>query len=176
MFVQIIDTPFLVHPEKRNFLPGMLFQNPNIDLTLGSMYRCQKRSFLSFECNPEETRTYLSSKAQTFARKHSEIVEIHLRNFLEAIWKNWKFFQVNLQLFRLRKFLEVKSFFYFLNFRTFLGLFLSNFYFWNSEISLCFLEMSEVNVTITEFFLAKCTSPFFFFLSKMALKLYISSQ
>uniref|UniRef100_A0A8D3D1V9 Prominin 1 b n=1 Tax=Scophthalmus maximus TaxID=52904 RepID=A0A8D3D1V9_SCOMX len=36
---QIIDTPFLVHPAKRNFLPGMLFQNPNIDLTLGSMYR-----------------------------------------------------------------------------------------------------------------------------------------
>ncbi|XP_054865974.1 prominin 1 b isoform X3 [Amphiprion ocellaris] len=36
---KIIDTPFLVHPEKKNFLPGMLFQNPNIDLTLGSMYR-----------------------------------------------------------------------------------------------------------------------------------------
>ncbi|XP_017262626.1 prominin 1 b isoform X1 [Kryptolebias marmoratus] len=36
---KIIDTPFLVHPEKRNFLPGMLFQNPNIDLTLGAMYR-----------------------------------------------------------------------------------------------------------------------------------------
>uniref|UniRef100_A0A3P9BLQ0 Prominin 1 b n=1 Tax=Maylandia zebra TaxID=106582 RepID=A0A3P9BLQ0_9CICH len=36
---KIIDTPFLVHPEKRNFLPGMLFQNPNIDLTLGGMYR-----------------------------------------------------------------------------------------------------------------------------------------
>uniref|UniRef100_A0A3P9MCS3 Prominin 1 b n=1 Tax=Oryzias latipes TaxID=8090 RepID=A0A3P9MCS3_ORYLA len=33
---KIIDTPFLVHPEKKNFLPGMLFQNPNIDLTLGS--------------------------------------------------------------------------------------------------------------------------------------------
>uniref|UniRef100_A0A3B3B9E9 Prominin 1 b n=1 Tax=Oryzias melastigma TaxID=30732 RepID=A0A3B3B9E9_ORYME len=36
---KIIDTPFLVHPEKKNFLPGMLFQNPNIDLTLGSVYR-----------------------------------------------------------------------------------------------------------------------------------------
>ncbi|XP_068178749.1 prominin 1 b isoform X3 [Antennarius striatus] len=35
----IIDTPFLVHPAKKNFLPGMLFQNPNIDLTIGSMYR-----------------------------------------------------------------------------------------------------------------------------------------
>ncbi|XP_034712858.1 prominin 1 b isoform X2 [Etheostoma cragini] len=36
---KIIDTPFLVHPAKKNFLPGMLFLNPNIDLTLGSMYR-----------------------------------------------------------------------------------------------------------------------------------------
>uniref|UniRef100_A0A672ZY58 Prominin 1 b n=1 Tax=Sphaeramia orbicularis TaxID=375764 RepID=A0A672ZY58_9TELE len=36
---KIIDTPFLVHPNKKNFLPGMLFQNPNIDLTLGGMYR-----------------------------------------------------------------------------------------------------------------------------------------
>lgn len=36
---KIIDTPYLVHPAKKNFLPGMLFQNPNIDLTIGSMYR-----------------------------------------------------------------------------------------------------------------------------------------
>uniref|UniRef100_A0AAV2LFI5 Prominin 1 b n=1 Tax=Knipowitschia caucasica TaxID=637954 RepID=A0AAV2LFI5_KNICA len=44
---KIIDTPFLVHPAKKNFLPGMLFQNPNIDLTIGSMYReCYKNSGL----------------------------------------------------------------------------------------------------------------------------------
>ncbi|XP_067352811.1 prominin 1 b isoform X3 [Channa argus] len=36
---KIIDTPFLVHPAKKNFLPALLFQNSNIDLTLGSMYR-----------------------------------------------------------------------------------------------------------------------------------------
>lgn len=36
---KIIDTPFLVHPDKKNFLPGMLFQNANIDLTIGGMYR-----------------------------------------------------------------------------------------------------------------------------------------
>ncbi|KAK9980846.1 hypothetical protein ABG768_000430 [Culter alburnus] len=36
---EIIDTPYMVHPAKKNFLPGMLFQDPNIDLTLGSMYR-----------------------------------------------------------------------------------------------------------------------------------------
>ncbi|TSO98536.1 Prominin-1-A [Bagarius yarrelli] len=35
---KIIDTPYMVHPGKRNFLPGMLFQNPNIDLTIGSLY------------------------------------------------------------------------------------------------------------------------------------------
>lgn len=39
ILLQIIDTPYLVHPAKKNFLPGMLFQNPNIDLTIGSMYR-----------------------------------------------------------------------------------------------------------------------------------------
>ncbi|KAK3507564.1 hypothetical protein QTP70_028474 [Hemibagrus guttatus] len=36
---KIIDTPYMVHPGKKNFLPGMLFQNPNIDLTIGSLYR-----------------------------------------------------------------------------------------------------------------------------------------
>uniref|UniRef100_A0A8C1AAH4 Prominin 1 b n=1 Tax=Cyprinus carpio carpio TaxID=630221 RepID=A0A8C1AAH4_CYPCA len=36
---KIIDTPYMVHPAKKNFLPGMLFQDPNIDLTVGSMYR-----------------------------------------------------------------------------------------------------------------------------------------
>ncbi|XP_060771823.1 prominin 1 b [Neoarius graeffei] len=35
---KIIDSPYLVHPGQKNFLPGMLFQNPNIDLTVGSMY------------------------------------------------------------------------------------------------------------------------------------------
>uniref|UniRef100_A0A8B9LWM6 Prominin-1-A-like n=1 Tax=Astyanax mexicanus TaxID=7994 RepID=A0A8B9LWM6_ASTMX len=36
---KVIDTPFLVHPAKKNFLPGLLFQDPNLDLTLGSLYR-----------------------------------------------------------------------------------------------------------------------------------------
>ncbi|XP_062376541.1 prominin 1 b [Sardina pilchardus] len=36
---KIIDTPYMVHPVKKNFLPGMLFNDPNIDLTIGSMYR-----------------------------------------------------------------------------------------------------------------------------------------
>ncbi|KAJ3614100.1 hypothetical protein NHX12_017677 [Muraenolepis orangiensis] len=36
---KIIDTPYMVHPVKKNFLPGLLFQNPNLDLTVGSMYQ-----------------------------------------------------------------------------------------------------------------------------------------
>ncbi|XP_067297819.1 prominin 1 b isoform X2 [Pseudorasbora parva] len=44
---KIIDTPYMVHPAKKNFLPGMLFQDPNIDLTVGSMYRdCYENSGL----------------------------------------------------------------------------------------------------------------------------------
>lgn len=36
---KVIDTPYLVHPAKKNFLPGLLFQDPNLDLTVGSLYR-----------------------------------------------------------------------------------------------------------------------------------------
>ncbi|TRY95188.1 hypothetical protein DNTS_032482 [Danionella cerebrum] len=44
---KIIDTPYMVHPAKKNFLPGMLFQDPNIDLTIGSMYSdCHENSGL----------------------------------------------------------------------------------------------------------------------------------
>uniref|UniRef100_A0AAY4A284 Prominin 1 b n=1 Tax=Denticeps clupeoides TaxID=299321 RepID=A0AAY4A284_9TELE len=44
---KIIDTPYIVHPTKKNFLPGMLFQDPNLDLTIGSMYRdCHENSGL----------------------------------------------------------------------------------------------------------------------------------
>uniref|UniRef100_W5UFM4 Prominin-1-A n=1 Tax=Ictalurus punctatus TaxID=7998 RepID=W5UFM4_ICTPU len=35
---KILDTPYMVHPGKKNFLPDMLFRNPNIDLTIGSLY------------------------------------------------------------------------------------------------------------------------------------------
>ncbi|XP_046698785.1 prominin 1 b isoform X4 [Silurus meridionalis] len=35
---KIIDAPYIVHPGKKNVLPGMLFQNPNINLTIGSLY------------------------------------------------------------------------------------------------------------------------------------------
>ncbi|XP_056136297.1 prominin 1 b [Lampris incognitus] len=36
---QIIDTPYIVHPAKKNILAEMVFQNPNLDLTVGSMYQ-----------------------------------------------------------------------------------------------------------------------------------------
>uniref|UniRef100_A0A8C9WMH0 Prominin 1 b n=1 Tax=Scleropages formosus TaxID=113540 RepID=A0A8C9WMH0_SCLFO len=38
---KLIDTPYLVNPGLKNFLPGMLFQNPQIDLTLESFYSCK---------------------------------------------------------------------------------------------------------------------------------------
>uniref|UniRef100_A0A4W4F0T2 Prominin 1 b n=1 Tax=Electrophorus electricus TaxID=8005 RepID=A0A4W4F0T2_ELEEL len=42
---EVIDTPYLVHPGKKNFLPGLLFQDPEIDLTMGSLYRdCYKNN------------------------------------------------------------------------------------------------------------------------------------
>uniref|UniRef100_A0A6Q2XCA4 Prominin 1 b n=1 Tax=Esox lucius TaxID=8010 RepID=A0A6Q2XCA4_ESOLU len=36
---KVIDTPYMVHPAKKNFLPALLFQKPNMDLTVGSLYR-----------------------------------------------------------------------------------------------------------------------------------------
>ncbi|XP_036439366.1 prominin 1 b [Colossoma macropomum] len=42
---KVIDTPYLVHPGKKNFLPGLLFQDPNLELTIGSLYRdCYENS------------------------------------------------------------------------------------------------------------------------------------
>ncbi|XP_037388783.1 prominin 1 b isoform X7 [Pygocentrus nattereri] len=35
---KVIDTPYLVHPGKKNFLPGLLFQDPHLELTIGSLY------------------------------------------------------------------------------------------------------------------------------------------
>ncbi|KAJ8336336.1 hypothetical protein SKAU_G00396790 [Synaphobranchus kaupii] len=36
---KIIDTPYLVNPNIRNFLPAMLFNKPDLDLTVESVYR-----------------------------------------------------------------------------------------------------------------------------------------
>ncbi|XP_076846838.1 prominin 1 b isoform X3 [Brachyhypopomus gauderio] len=42
---KVIDTPYLVYPDKKNFLPGLLFQDPEIDLTMDSLYRdCYKNN------------------------------------------------------------------------------------------------------------------------------------
>ncbi|XP_047672063.1 prominin 1 b isoform X2 [Tachysurus fulvidraco] len=35
---KIIDTPYMVHPGQKNFLPGILFQNHTLDLTITSLY------------------------------------------------------------------------------------------------------------------------------------------
>ncbi|XP_068606875.1 prominin 1 b [Brachionichthys hirsutus] len=84
----IIDTPFLVHPAKKNFLPGMLFQNPNIDLTLGSMYReCRENNGLyhalqletMFNINSFLNRTvYNKDLAKVFEGVHVDLQDISL--------------------------------------------------------------------------------------------------
>uniref|UniRef100_A0A665TGX3 Prominin 1 b n=1 Tax=Echeneis naucrates TaxID=173247 RepID=A0A665TGX3_ECHNA len=85
---KIIDTPFLVHPAKKNFLPGMLFQNPNIDLTLGSMYReCYENKGLyhalqletMFNINSFLNRTvYNRDLAKVFDSVHVDLQDISL--------------------------------------------------------------------------------------------------
>ncbi|KAK2865642.1 hypothetical protein Q7C36_001698 [Tachysurus vachellii] len=35
---KIMDTPYMVHPGQKNFLPGILFQNHTLDLTISSLY------------------------------------------------------------------------------------------------------------------------------------------
>ncbi|KAJ8000426.1 hypothetical protein DPEC_G00180010 [Dallia pectoralis] len=46
---KVIDTPYMVHPAKKNFLPALLFQKPNMDLTVGSLYRdCSENSGLYY--------------------------------------------------------------------------------------------------------------------------------
>ncbi|XP_069023858.1 prominin 1 b isoform X1 [Embiotoca jacksoni] len=85
---KIIDTPFLVHPDKKNFLPGMLFQNPNIDLTLGSMYReCYENNGLyhalqletMFNINSFLNRTvYSKDLARVFESVQVDIKDITL--------------------------------------------------------------------------------------------------
>ncbi|XP_026216580.1 prominin 1 b isoform X3 [Anabas testudineus] len=85
---KIIDTPFLVHPSKKNFLPGLLFQNPNIDLTLGSMYRqCHENNGLyhalqletMFNINSFLNRTvYNKDLAQVFESVQVDLQDITL--------------------------------------------------------------------------------------------------
>ncbi|XP_035281495.1 prominin-1-A isoform X9 [Anguilla anguilla] len=39
---EVVDTPYLVNPAWKNFIPGFLYQKPEIDLTAGNLYRSCK--------------------------------------------------------------------------------------------------------------------------------------
>ncbi|KAJ8262427.1 hypothetical protein GJAV_G00166350 [Gymnothorax javanicus] len=42
---EVVDTPYLVNPAWKNFIPGFLYQKPEIDLTAESIYRdCKENS------------------------------------------------------------------------------------------------------------------------------------
>uniref|UniRef100_A0A8C4I5A1 Prominin 1 b n=1 Tax=Dicentrarchus labrax TaxID=13489 RepID=A0A8C4I5A1_DICLA len=75
---KIIDTPFLVHPAKKNFLPGMLFQNPNIDLTLGSMY--SDALVEQHEGQPCEFLMFVSQQYNNDLAKVFESVQVDLQH------------------------------------------------------------------------------------------------
>lgn len=36
---QVIDTPYLVNPEWKNFIPGYIYNDSNLELTAESLYR-----------------------------------------------------------------------------------------------------------------------------------------
>ncbi|XP_056265170.1 prominin 1 b isoform X4 [Pseudoliparis swirei] len=84
---KIIDTPFLVHPSKKNFLPGMLFQNPNIDLTLGSIYR---------DCY-ENNGLYHSLQLETMFNINSFLNRTLLKQYNRDLAKVFESVQVGLQ-------------------------------------------------------------------------------
>ncbi|CAL8286350.1 unnamed protein product [Arctogadus glacialis] len=85
---QIIDTPYIMHPGMKNFLPNMLFQNPNIDLTVGGMYReCHQNYGLyhalqletMFNINSFLNRTvYNKDLANVFESIHVQLQDVSL--------------------------------------------------------------------------------------------------
>uniref|UniRef100_A0A8C4YUZ9 Prominin 1 b n=1 Tax=Gadus morhua TaxID=8049 RepID=A0A8C4YUZ9_GADMO len=85
---QIIDTPYIMHPGMKNFLPNMLFQNPNIDLTVGGMYReCHENYGLyhalqletMFNINSFLNRTvYNKDLANVFESIHVQLQDVSL--------------------------------------------------------------------------------------------------
>lgn len=40
--MQVIDTPYLVNPEWKNFIPGYLYNDSELELTAESFYRQRK--------------------------------------------------------------------------------------------------------------------------------------
>ncbi|XP_056441616.1 prominin 1 b [Gadus chalcogrammus] len=85
---QIIDTPYIMHPGMKNFLPNMLFQNPNIDLTVGGMYRACHENYglyhalqleTMFNINSFLNRTvYNKDLANVFESIHVQLQDVSL--------------------------------------------------------------------------------------------------
>uniref|UniRef100_A0A8D3DR85 Prominin 1a n=1 Tax=Scophthalmus maximus TaxID=52904 RepID=A0A8D3DR85_SCOMX len=46
---KVVDTPYLVHPEWKNFIPGYMYNDSDLELTAESLYRQRKRYYLYVE-------------------------------------------------------------------------------------------------------------------------------
>uniref|UniRef100_A0A8C5BKA7 Prominin 1 b n=1 Tax=Gadus morhua TaxID=8049 RepID=A0A8C5BKA7_GADMO len=81
LFQVIIDTPYIMHPGMKNFLPNMLFQNPNIDLTLNN---AGERSSFFFRpsfplgCDAMVPRQYNKDLANVFESIHVQLQDVSL--------------------------------------------------------------------------------------------------
>lgn len=45
---QVVDTPYLVNPEWKNFIPGYMYNDSDLELTAESFYRQGKLMFYVF--------------------------------------------------------------------------------------------------------------------------------
>ena len=46
MICQVVDTPYLVNPEWKNFIPGYMYNDSDLELTAESLYRQGKLMFM----------------------------------------------------------------------------------------------------------------------------------
>lgn len=46
--LQVVDTPYLVNPEWKNFIPGYMYNDSDLELTAESLYRQRKTHFYVF--------------------------------------------------------------------------------------------------------------------------------
>uniref|UniRef100_A0A8C5CI22 Prominin 1 b n=1 Tax=Gadus morhua TaxID=8049 RepID=A0A8C5CI22_GADMO len=91
LFQVIIDTPYIMHPGMKNFLPNMLFQNPNIDLTsmfimsvVKQLNNAGERSSFFFRpsfplgCDAMVPRQYNKDLANVFESIHVQLQDVSL--------------------------------------------------------------------------------------------------
>lgn len=46
LMIQVVDTPYLVNPEWKNFIPGYMYNDSDLELTAESFYRQSKLIFM----------------------------------------------------------------------------------------------------------------------------------